>query len=89
MLGKQPKILLETGKNISVSRKFLAEIDKQGLTKNSQQNVIYATHYIKKNIIKDEFLIALATEIDVLEILVRFTKPIEFNDHDVYLFRGH
>lgn len=74
---------MEKGKTISVSRKFLAEIDKQNLAKDSQQNVIYATHYIKKNTIKDEFLIALATEIDVLEILVRFTKQIQFNDHDM------
>ena len=74
---------MENGKTISVSRKFLAEIDKQNLAKDSQQNVIYATHYIKKNINKDEFLIALATEIDVLEILVRFTKQIKFNDHDM------
>lgn len=74
---------MEKGKTISVSRKFLAEIDKQNLAKDSQQNVIYATHYIKKNSIKDEFLIALATEIDVLEILVRFTKQIQFNDHDM------
>ena len=74
---------MENGKTISVSRKFLAEIDKQNLAKDSQQNVIYATHYIKKNTIKDEFLIALATEIDVLEILVRFTKQIQFNDHDM------
>ena len=51
------------------------------MAKGSRQNVIYATHYIKKNIIKDKFLIALATEIDVLEILVRVTKQIEFNDH--------
>ena len=74
---------MEKEKTISVSRKFLAEIDKQNLAKDSQQNVIYATHYIKKNTIKDEFLIALATEIDVLEILVRFTKQIQFNDHDM------
>ena len=77
---------MENGKTISVSRKFLAEIDKQNLAKDSQQNVIYATHYIKKNINKDEFLIALATEIDVLEILVRFTKQIKFNDHDMSIY---
>ena len=62
------------------AKNFLAEIDQQGLAKDSRQNVIYATQYIKKNIIKDEFLIALATEIDALEILARFTEQIEFND---------
>ena len=44
---------------------FLAEIDQQNLAKDYLQNVTYATHYIKKNIIKEEFLIALPTEIDV------------------------
>ena len=31
---------------------FKAEIDQQGFAKDSWQNVIYATHYIKKEIIK-------------------------------------
>ena len=60
---------------------LLAKID-QGLAKDSQRNEIYATHNIKKNIAKEEFLIDLATEIDLLEILVHFTRQTEFNDLD-------
>ena len=36
----------------------------------------------KKNIVKEEFVIDLATEIDVLEILVHLTRQTEFNDLD-------
>ena len=65
---------------------FLAETDKQHLAKNTLQTLIYPVHFIKKNIIKKELLIRIATEIDVLEMFVHFTKQIEYTDHDVSLF---
>ena len=65
---------------------FLAEIDEQGLAKNTQQTLIYPAHFMKKNIIKEELLITIATEIDVLQKFVHFIKQIEYTDHDVSLF---
>ena len=65
---------------------FLAEIDEQGLAKSPQQTLIYPAHFIKKNIIKEELLITIATEIDVLEKFVHFTKQIEYTNHEVSLF---
>ena len=65
---------------------FLTEIDEQGLAKNTQQTLIYPAHFIKKNIIKEELLIIIATEIDALEKFVHFTKQIEYTDHDPSLF---
>ena len=65
---------------------FLAEIDEQGLAKNTQQTPIYPAHFIKKNIIKKELLITIITEIDVLEKFVHFTKQIRYTDHDVSFF---
>ena len=40
----------------------------------------------RKRSSKDEFLIATATEIDVFEIVVRFTKQIELTYHDPYVY---
>ena len=40
----------------------------------------------RKRSLKDEFLIATATEIDVLEIMVRFTKQIELTCDDPYVY---
>ena len=62
------------------------KIDEQGLAKNTQQTINYPAHFIKKNIIKEELLITIATEIDVLQKFVHFIKQIEYTDHDVSLF---
>ena len=40
----------------------------------------------RKRSSKDELLIATATEIDVLEIMLRFTKQIELIYHDPYVY---
>ena len=71
------KFYTKLGKLLLSVENFLAEIDEQGLAKSTQQAFIYPAHFIKKNIIKEELLMTIATEIDVLEKFVHFTKQIE------------
>ena len=60
---------------------FFAEIYDQGLAKNAQETTIYPAHFIKQNIIKEELLVTITSEIDTLEKGVHFPKQIEYTDH--------
>ena len=80
------KFYLKLEKVLLSVENFLAEIDEQGMAKDPKRTHIFPHHYIKRKITTDEFLITMAVDIDVLKILVNFTKMTEFIDHDVSLF---
>ena len=53
---------------------FLAEIKEKGLATNAKQVSIYPANWLVKKIPKVDYLITMATETDILEVLVTFIK---------------
>ena len=65
---------------------YLAEIKVQKIANNAKQTKIYPAHYIARKFMKPYFLVTLAMETDVLDILVSFIKNTEFSDSDLINF---
>lgn len=65
---------------------YLAEIKVRNIANNAKLTKIYTAHYIAKKFMKPYFLITLAMETDLLDILVSFIKNTEFTDNDLVHF---
>jgi hypothetical protein len=65
---------------------YLAEIKARNIANNAKLTKIYTAHYIAKKFMKPYFLMTLAMETDVLDILVSFIKNTEFTDNDLIVF---
>ena len=65
---------------------FLSEIESRGWAKDAKQKKIYPANFLMKKFPTDEFLVTMAVETDVLEILIHFVKNTEFADQDMSLF---
>ena len=65
---------------------FLAEIQERRWATKAKQKKIYPANYLKNNFAKDEFLITMAIETDVLEVLIHFVRNTEFVDQDAALY---
>ena len=53
---------------------FLAKIKERGWANNPNQSTIYPANRLSRKFPKPEFLLAIAIETDMLEVLVNFTK---------------
>ena len=73
------KLLLST-------ENFLSEVHERRWATNANQTKIYPANYLMKKFPKDEFLVTMAIETDVLEVLIHFVKNTEFADQDLSLF---
>ena len=62
---------------------FLAEIDSRGWAKDAKQTSIYPANYLMQKFPSEQYLITMAAEMDILDILIVFVKKSEFVDQDV------
>ena len=73
MLKFEQKIL----KLLQSTQAFLAEIKERGWSKNPKQTIIYPANWLMKKFPHVNYLVTLAVEADVLEILVNFIQQTE------------
>ena len=85
-VGKYVKIHCKIEKLLKSVGAFLVEIKEKGLATNAKQVSIYPTNWLIKKIPKVDYLITMATETDILEVLVTFIKKTEFIDNDLATF---
>ena len=61
---------------------FLAEVKERGWANNPNQSTIYPANWLSRKFPTPEFLLAIAIETDMLEVLVIFMKQTEYADND-------
>ena len=62
---------------------FLAEIKKRNWADNPNKSTIYPANWLSRNFPMPEYLLAIALETDMLEILVNFTKKAKYVANDL------
>ena len=70
----------------TISKDFFAEIMERGWAKNPKQTTIYHVNWLRKKIHYVDYLVTLAVEADVLEILMKFIHKTEFMDNDILIY---
>lgn len=65
---------------------FLAEIKERRWAENAKQTQIFPANYLRKKFPKVKYLLTIATETDILEILVGFILKTEFIDNDLMTY---
>ena len=67
---------------------FMAVIIQRKWATNAKNSHTYAVHWLSKRFTKPKYLITMATETDILEILVTFIKETEYTNTDVIHYQG-
>ena len=71
---------------IDTTDAFVAYVITNKMAANAKHAKIYPVHYISKRFMKPYFLLTMAIEADILNILVSFIKNTEFTDCDLVNF---
>ena len=62
---------------------FMAVIIQRKWATNAKNSHTYAVHWLSKHFTKPKYLVTMATETDILEVLVTFIKETEYTNTDV------